>query len=487
MNAQPDFPTRQSAYLMTVGHLLAILRGRWRSIAVPLAAALVLGAAVSLLLPKRYTASATLLIDVKSPDPVSGIALQGTTSPSYMATQIDLISSEPVARRAARELGVVDMPEFIERWRKDTGGAGDVEVWAAEQLGRDLTVAPTHESNVIQVSFNSRDAQFAKRAADAFSKAFVDTTRILRVDPAKRHKQFFDNRAEQMREELEAAQARLSDFERKNGLIGDDKAIDVETTRLVELTAQMVALQAQASETRSRRLQNQSAADAAQESLQSPLIGGLRADLQRERVKLGQLLATRGSDHPQVIEIEKSIDELKARVVEETARVSAGVAQQDRVNQRRLADLRASIDAQRSLVSGVKSLREQSVALRRDVENAQRSYDLVVGRANQMGLESQVAQTNVSIVGLASVPIKPSSPKVLLNLLAAAALGLMTGLAWALLREGRDRRIRVDDDIAALLQQPLVATLPPFGRLNGAATLGATPAAQRARRLLTAT
>jgi polysaccharide biosynthesis transport protein len=486
MNTNLSLQTRQQrAYLMTVGHLLAILRARWKSIAVPLLLALAVGAAIALLLPKRYTANATVLVDVKSPDPISGMAMQGTTAPSYMATQIDLLTSEPVARRAARELGVADLPQFIERWRKDTGGAGDIEVWAAEELSRDLIVAPTRESNVVQVAFSSRDPVFAKKAADAFVTAFVNTTRILRVDPAKRHKQFFDNRAEQMREELEGAQTRLSDFELKNGLIGDDKAIDIETTRLIELSAQLVALQAQASETRSRRSLSRNDEEASQDSLQSPMINSLRADLQRERVKLGHLLATRGNSHPQVVELEQTIEELKMRIVEEGRRVAAGVTQQERVIQRRLADLRSAIETQRARVAQVKGVREESLTLRRDVENAKRSYDLLVNRASQMTLESQVAQTNVSILGLAAVPYKASSPKVLLTMLAAAALGLAAGLATALIREFRDRRLRVNDDVAALLLQPLVATLPNFAQRKGL-TLTTTPAGQRAKRLTAA-
>lgn len=486
MHLQLGAQARYDAPLMTVGHLLTILRGRWKSVIVPLAVAVTIGALASLLIPKRYTAHTTLLVDVKSPDPISGAMLQGMTSPSYMATQIDLITSEPVARLAAHELGVATLADFTNRWRQDTGGVGEIEVWAAEQLLRDLVVAPTRESNVIAVSFSSRDAGFAKKAADAFAQAFVETTRVLRVNPAKQHKQFFDVRGEQLRTELDTAQARLSDFERKNGLIGDDRAVNVETMRLQEMAAQMVALQAQASDTRSRRAESSAEAALSQESLQSPLIGGLRADLQRERARLSQLLAALGSNHPQIVELEERIKELTRRIAEETSRVSAGVVQQGRVTQRRLADQRASIGAQRSRVVEVKALREQSQALRRDVDNARRAYDLVIGRGNQMALESQVAQTNVSIVGLASVPIRPSSPKLALNLVAAAALGLLAGIALALLREMRDRRIRVDDDVAALLQQPIVATLPRFSAGRNTA-LGQTPAAQRARRLLTAT
>ena len=49
---------------------------------------------ISLLLPKQYTANTSVVVDVKSPDPIAGMVLPGLASPAYMATQIDIINSE---------------------------------------------------------------------------------------------------------------------------------------------------------------------------------------------------------------------------------------------------------------------------------------------------------------------------------------------------------------------------------------------------------
>jgi chain length determinant protein EpsF len=408
--------------------------------------------------------------------------MQGMMTPSYMNTQVDLLTSDPIARRAVRELRLAEVPSLVERWREATDGIGELEVWAAKLISRDLKVAPAKDSNVLEVTYTSPDPTFAASAANAFVKAYVDTTLQLRQEPAKRHKQFFDSNAKQFREELEAAQARLSDFERKNGIIGDERQVDVETTRLVEMTGQMVALQAQESDSRNKRIQGGANAELLQESMASPLVGALRADLQRNRAKLSEMLANRGDNHPQVIELRQSIDELQRRIAEETRRVSGSVTVADRVNQQRLADVRTLVEAQRARVAKLKSLRDDSVALRRDVENAQKAYDAVLGRANQMGLESQVAQTNVSVVGMASTPTEPSSPNLVRNLLAALVLGLMGGLGWALWREFRDQRLRLEAEIPALLHQPVIVTLPRYGRRKSVIPL-ASPAALRAKRL----
>lgn len=52
---------------MTLHQFLLILRARWVSALVVLLAAFGLAIAVSLVMPKRYTATASVMLDVRSP------------------------------------------------------------------------------------------------------------------------------------------------------------------------------------------------------------------------------------------------------------------------------------------------------------------------------------------------------------------------------------------------------------------------------------
>ena len=96
---------------MTFGQFLSILRARlWVALAVFFTVVLAT-VAVSLLLPKQYTGSASVVIDVK-PDPVSAMAFPSMAMPSFMATQVDIITSDRVALRVIRDLKllIVDEP-----------------------------------------------------------------------------------------------------------------------------------------------------------------------------------------------------------------------------------------------------------------------------------------------------------------------------------------------------------------------------------------
>jgi polysaccharide biosynthesis transport protein len=70
---------------MTLHQFLLLLQARWRiALFIPLVAILA-ALAVSLMLPKKYTAQTAVLVDIRSPDPVAGVAVSGVVAPSYMA------------------------------------------------------------------------------------------------------------------------------------------------------------------------------------------------------------------------------------------------------------------------------------------------------------------------------------------------------------------------------------------------------------------
>ena len=91
---------------------------------------------VSLLLPSQYSATASVVIDAKSADPISGIQTQAMMLPAYMATQIDIINSDRVALRVIKLLKLDQVPEFRQKWEKDTEGRGSFDKWLADMIGK---------------------------------------------------------------------------------------------------------------------------------------------------------------------------------------------------------------------------------------------------------------------------------------------------------------------------------------------------------------
>lgn len=445
---------------MTLSQLIVILRARWRSGLLVFSAVVSSIVVASLLLPKQYTATASVVVDVKSPDPIAGMVLTGALTSSYMATQIDIMQSERVALQALRSLRLNESTELRDQWREETEGRGDFESWLASVLQKKLAVRPSRESNVITVAFTSPSGEFSAAVANAYMKAYIGTTLELKVEPAKQYNVFFDDRGKQTREALEAAQAKLSAYQQEKGIIATDERLDVENMRLAELSSQAVTLQALAAESRGRQSQASGNTDRMQEVLSDPVVSSLTADLSRQQAKLTELGERLGEKHPQVVELRASIDELRKRIQAQSGRVSGSLNVNSSVNESRLAQVNAELQEQRAKLLRLKGQRDEAAVLLRDVENAQRAYDAVLARGNQSNLESQNTQTNVSVLKQATPPALASSPRVLLNTAVAIVMGSLLAVGFALMRELIDRRMRTEEDVLERLKQPLLVTLP---------------------------
>ena len=445
---------------MTFGQFLSILRARiWIALTVLV---LVVGVTVgvSLVLPKQYTGAASIVIDAK-PDPVSAMLNPATSSPSFMATQVDILLSERVALRVIRDLKLLDNPAIRQQWLDDTEGQGTIEQWLSELLQKKLDVKPSRESNVIHVTYQAPDPRFAAALANAFAQAYVSTTLDLRVDPAKQFSSFFTAQSKDARDALERAQSRVSAFQQQKGIIATDERLDVENSRLNELSSQLVQIQAISSESSSRQAQAQgSQSDRIQEVLNNPVIGSLKADLSRNEARLQELNAKFGENHPQVIEAHASVNELRSRIEAETKRVTGGVGVSNTINKQREAQVRRELESQRGKVLRMKAVRDEGQVLVREVESAQRTFDSLMARLTQTGLESQTTQSFANILTVAQPPARPSSPRVLLNSLLAVFLGTLLAVGVAIGLEMSDRRVRDSGDILAALGLPVLGTLP---------------------------
>lgn len=445
---------------MTLHQFLSILGARWKASLAVLLFVVCAAVAVSLILPKKYTASASVMLDVRSPDPVAGMVLAGMMTPAYMATQVDLMSSERVARRAIQSLKLNESAQTRDQWIEATGGQGDFEAWLSDALLQSLDIKPSRESNVITISYTSPDPNFSAALANAFMQAYIDTSLELRVDPARQYSGFFEKRAKELRDEVEAAQARLSAYQRSKGLIATDERLDVENARLAELSSQLVMLQALAAESGGRQAQAGTRPEQMQEVMNNPLVASLSADLAREETRLKELTSRLGEKHPQVVEARARLDELHSRLDTAMKRASGSVSVNNSVNQSRVAQVRSELAAQRAKVLQLKSLRDEAAVLQRDVENAQRAYDSMTQRATQSGVESQNTQTNISVIKRASPPAEASSPNLRRNILVALFVGVLLAVGAALGIEIVDRRLRTSSDVLTELKQPLLVVLP---------------------------
>jgi len=444
---------------MNLQHFFLILRARYRVILLVFLTTVSLIVTASLLITKRYTATASVVVDVNSPDPIVGALLPAMITPAYMGTQVDVINSKRVAQRVVKLLKLDESPQVQQNWMKATEGKGKLEDWLAGALLKNLEVKPSRESNVIDISYKGGDPAFTAAVANAFTAAYLDASTELRAQSGRQYAEWFGERARSLRDELEKAQTRVSEYQQRHGIVTNDERLDDETTKLNQLSAQLTLIQALNSDARVKS-RSGSMSETLPEVAQNPLILNLKGQISVLEGKLHELGGELGPNHPQVRNLESEIALLKQKLQAETAQIVSGFSTLSSVGKGKESELSAAIEAQKRKLVELKRGRGELAVLMRDVDAAQKAYDAVAQRFNQSSLESHSTQSNIAVLSPATEPAEPSFPKLLLNIAISIFLGTMLGVGAAFVLELIDRRIRSADDLSAMLGLSVVGVIP---------------------------
>ena len=445
---------------MTLSQLLLVLRARRKTILYTLFSIMAVVTILSLVLPKTYKATTTIVLTYTGIDPVTGMAFPGQMVPSYIATQVGIINSKSVALKVVKELKLDEDASNIEKFQRNTEGYGNIDDWLATRLLKHLDVVPARESNVVEINFSDKDRKFSAEAANAFALAYQNITVELKADPLKKASSYFNERIKTLRNNLETAQARLAKYQQEKGMSSADSHYDVESVRLNELSAQLVTVQNQLldANSRQRNAQGKTAAESP-DVIANPLIQNLKASLAQEEAKFSQMAEIYTPDHPYYQSAKAQVDKLRAELNKQIQAARKAVGNNAQILQQREAELSAALAKQKAKVLELNRARDQLALLSKEVENAQRAYDAATQRVSQTDLEGHFNQSDAAVLNPAVPPFMPSSPKLLLNLGIATFAGLLLGIGFALLLEMRDRRVRSDNDLVVVLQVPVLGAI----------------------------
>ncbi len=449
---------------MNFQQLIIILWSRKVTALSALAVTVLTTLVISLILPKEYVSTATIAIDQRHVDPVTGSSLPAQLMTGYIATQVDVISSHNVAKKVVKNLKLVDNSRLLKKYAS-SGSQSNVGDWIADNILEDLEVLPSRESSLINISFTSNNSQFAADGANAFAEAYIQTNIDLRAQPAKQSALWFENQKELLRKRLVNAQSVLSEYQREHGIISVDKSLDLENSRLVELSQQLVESQVMTGEFESRERQlavideQGGSYQSLHEVLNNSLIQSLKSDLARAESKFAELSKRIDKNHPKYQQARAEVINLKRKISSEEKMLISSISTRADSSRQRSEVLALALAEQKMKVLELKKHHDGIIVWSHDVESAQQAYDRVMQKSIQTLMESEVSQSNIAILNAAIPAHKHSKPRVLLNLILAVFLGTLLGLGAAILVELIDRRVRSPDDISSALSIPVFAVI----------------------------
>ncbi|WP_313174663.1 chain length determinant protein EpsF [Massilia sp.] len=439
---------------------LLLLRARRKLILATLLATILLALGWSLVQGKTYTATTSVLLNYKGVDPLTGLTMPGQLLPGYMATQIDIISSKNVALRVVDRLRMATNPAVIAQFQEATEGRGTVRDWLADLLLRKLDIKPSRESSVVEISFKGADPGFAAAVANAFAEEYQNVSVRLKTEPMKKASSYFNEQTRQLRDNVETAQARLSKYQQDKGIVSlDNNRVDIELSRLSDLSSQLVAAQTLALEATSRERMAGAGNAQSPDVANNPLIQNLRVSLSAAEAKLAESASRYGRNHPAWQAANAEVEKMRADLNAALATVSRSVGGNAQVLRQREEDLRNALAAQKARVLELNRTRDELGVLLKDLDSAQRAFDAAAGRFSQTRIEAQSEQSDIAVLNPAVAPAEPSGPRILLNTLVAVLLGTVLGVGMALLLELLNRPVRSNGDVQELLGIPVLGTV----------------------------
>ncbi len=444
---------------MNFTQFLLILKARAKIVLGVLGFVVLATLVINLLLPKIYKATTSLVLNYKGADPVTGLTVPAQLMPGYMATQIDIITSRNVALKVVEQLKFAENKSAQKQFTDATGGKGDIRGWFADKLLGGLEAKPSRESSVIEISFSGTDPEFAATMANAFAEAYQQTNIQLKAEPSQRASEFLDEKTKILRRNLEEANAKMSMYQQEKGLTSVMGNLDVESARLNELSSQLVSAQSQSFDSESRKRGTRGNGDESPDVAANPIVQNLKIAITQAESKFSELSQRLGSSHPQYQSAEAELNKLKSQLLEQTRRATTTIGGSARISQQLESELRAAVNAQKARVLELNRSRDELSVLQRDVENAQRAVDSASQRLTQTTMEGSVNQADIAVLNPAVAPQRHSSPSIKFNLVLAAFLGTLLGIAAGLLAEMSDRRVRSREDMSELLEVPVLAVI----------------------------
>ena len=461
---QPLIPGIQGGLGFT--QLFHIFKAYLLFIVIVVAVTIALTLAVLKVVPKTYEATAAIIVDFQSDDSAGGGRLPPHLEANYLATQVDIITSQIVMLKVVERMQLADDPKMQEAYAA-TEQIGTLNDFVIEKLQKSIELSVDDQSRVIRITFSAKSPDKAAGVANAIVDAFIETNRELAQKPAKQLAESFREQLDLLRQRVEDAQDQLNKFQQERQLIEIEAdrpdRVDIEKQHLSDLTTRLVEAESQWREATVRVRQLQQAQQRGEpitnqpEVLNSPVIQDIKARLLELEIQFEEVQGVLGSNHPRYRALTDEIAEVRTKLLEESANWAGSVVAQAQIAHEQFVALQAEVSKQRQKVLNVKKDQGELKTYIRELQSAEQIYTAALGQFDKVLLGSELVRTNVDVVSWAVPPSKHVRPKKLISLIAATMLGGLFGAGLALLIELSNRKVRCKQDIEGVIDAPVLA------------------------------
>jgi len=435
------------------------------------------------LLPKKYEAQMKILVrheraeSVVSPERESPVQWRTEVSEEELQSEAELIKSRDLLTKVvvACDLQNIGLSSLL----KGAGDQDDQRVSRAVlALEKNLTVQPIKLTNLISVSYKSKDPQLVARVLNSLASLYLE--KHLAMHRAPGEFEFFHQQAEEYRKALATAETKLTDFSREQGVVNPTLEKEIAVRKLAEFEADAKAAGATIAATRQsiRTLESQLAtlpkrATAQVRTSDNPqLMERMGSKLLELELRRTELLTKFEPTYRPVQEVEEQIAQTREAIATaEKTPLRDEVTDRDPTYEALRSEARAA--AMSALVRTYRTESQQldhkevlHEAILRAAKTDEENYMLYLHKQEEARISDALDQqrfSNVVVAEPATVPFAPQGQWALVVLLG----GLIASLAsvmLAFLVDRWDPSFRTPEEVESFLGTPVIAAFPKNGR-----------------------
>ncbi|WP_375402492.1 GumC family protein [uncultured Sphingomonas sp.] len=453
---------------------------RWRKVIIgAVALALLVGVIVTMLMTRQYTAQTTIEIAREGDAIVNIQGVQresGDSDQEFYQTQYGLLKARSLAERVAAQLRLTDDRAFFQMFDADPSNVLFTPEGRAVPANRavrqriagallldNLDVSPLRSSRLIDLSFTSPDPALSAKVANAWSVNFIQATLERRYDATSYARKFLESRIGQLRNRLEVSERQLVNYASQQRILslGTESnsntilATNLETLNLelLKATGERIQAQARTEETRGRSGETT-------EALTNGTLNSLRSRRAELAANYQKLLLQFRPEYPSARALATELAGIDRSIAGEERRIGGTLEGVYRGAVQREQALRTQVEG---LTDDVLDLRRRSIQyniLQREVDTNRLLYNALLQRYREVGIAGGVGVNNVAVVDGADVPARPSSPRLVLNMVLALLAGSALGAMLAFYLEQTHESIDDAGEVQRSLGFPLLGTVP---------------------------
>jgi len=416
---------------------------------------------ITLLMRPMYTATVFLEINTSGRNLVKfqNVESQDLGSREYITTQSKILGSSAIAEQVVKNLDLINEPEFngklkqrgllngiksvinVFRSSSDKSEADRIKD-ATNRYENRLTIAPTRNTSLVNVSIKSFDPELASKIANEHANAYIGISDDRRFNSTSGAKAFLEKEISNIQAKLETSEKQLNDFARKNGVIDVEDRNNIMIARLGDLNKSLSEVQSERIDAETKAIQAKLTDSATLASVYDDvLIKALREEKATLNAEYYELLKIYKPKYPAMQQLQAKISDIESSIQSQASKIVGGLS--SNFEQLKLREERLNQELEK-LKEQLLNLQDRAVTyniLKREWEANKELYSGLLERTKEVGVAAGMELNVASIVDVASVPDKASSPNLLLNLLIASLLGAAIGLGAAFLLAMLDNTI----------------------------------------------